>query len=317
VREEDCLKRFLNHRCLWMKFDCIEVEILTIPLSSSRPFNLDFSLCCGQAFRWDKQGEWWYGVVGEEVCKIRQRREALEFENVNTSIVKDYFRLDDDLPKILSYIKKDKNIETAVGELRGLRILRQEPWECLISYICATYKNVSAIKRMLSNLSRRFGEKICLEGRDFYTFPKPAKLAGASLRELTTCGLGYRAKYVSETAKLICEGTYDFERLKKAVYEKAKEELMFLPGVGPKVADCVLLFSLEKLEAFPVDVWIKRAVLRYYARHFSDEFVRRISIQESLSISGYEKLSSFGREYFGKYAGYAQEYLYHYERMQH
>jgi N-glycosylase/DNA lyase len=289
---------------------------MTIQLSSSCPFNLDFTLCCGQAFRWNKQGDWWYGVVGEEVCKISQKGEKLEFESVNAGFVQNYFRLHDDLPKIFLEINKDKNIEAAISEFKGLRILRQEPWECLISYICATYKSISAIKRMLSNLSKRFGEEICLESDCFYTFPKSVKLARASVQELTACGLGYRAKYVSETAKLICEDTFDLERLKKTAYEKAKEELMSLPGVGPKVADCVLLFSLERLEAFPVDVWVMRAVLKYYANHFSEEFFRRKSTQESLSSSEYEKLSSFGREYFGNYAGYAQEYLYHYERMQ-
>jgi N-glycosylase/DNA lyase len=289
---------------------------VTIELDSAGPFNLDFSLCCGQAFRWDKPDEWWYGVVGEEVCKIRQTRTALEFENVDAGFIKNYFRLSDDLTKILSQIKRDKNIETAIREFSGLRILRQEPWECLISYICATYKSVSAIKGMVSNLSKRFGEKIWLENRDFYTFPKPVKLARANMRELRACGLGYRARYVSETAKLIFSGTCDLEHIKKTVYEKAKEELMLLPGIGPKVADCVLLFSLEKLEAFPVDVWIKRAVLKHYAKHFPSEFVRRLAARTSLSISDYRKLSSFGREYFGPCAGYAQEYLYHYERMQ-
>lgn len=317
MREEDYLKRFLNHRCLWMKLDCTEVGVMTIQLSSSCPFNLDYTLCCGQAFRWDKQGEWWYGVVGEEAFRIRQKFKMLEFESTNAGFVENYFRLHDDLPKILSQINKDKKIEAAISRFRGLRILRQEPWECLISYICATYKSISAIKRILSNLSKRFGEETCLESHGFYTFPKPVKLAHASVQKLAACGLGYRAKYVSETAKLVCEDTFDLELLKKTAYEKAKEELMNLPGVGPKVADCVLLFSLEKLEAFPVDVWIRRAILKYYARHFPNEFFRRISAQESLSSSEYEKLSSFGREYFGKYAGYAQEYLYHYERMQH
>lgn len=288
---------------------------MTIQLSPSCLFNLDFTLCCGQTFRWDKQGDWWYGVVGEEVCKIRQNGKTLEFKGVNASFVENYFRLHDDLPRILSQINKDKNIGAAICEFRGLRILRQEPWECLISYICATYKSISAIKRMLCSLSKRFGEKICLERRSFYTFPKPAKLAIAGLHELDACGLGYRAKYVSETAKLVYESTNSLEHLKKKTYENAKEELMGFPGVGPKVADCVLLFSLDKLEAFPVDVWIRRVILKYYAQSFPNEFIRRMSAQESLSSSEYKKLSSFGRKYFGSYAGYAQEYLYHYERM--
>jgi N-glycosylase/DNA lyase len=143
-----------------MKSDCTEVKAMKIQLGPSCLFSLDFTLCCGQTFRWGKQGEWWYGVAGEEVCKIRQKPRILEFESVNTSFVENYFRLHDDLPKILSLISRDKNIQTAIEEFRGLRILRQEPWECLISYICATYKSISAIKGMLANLSRRFGEEI-------------------------------------------------------------------------------------------------------------------------------------------------------------
>jgi N-glycosylase/DNA lyase len=142
------------------------------------------------------------------------------------------------------------------------------------------------------------------------------KLAKATSENLRECELGYRVKYVSETSKEIFKNGYELEQLKKASYDQAKEELLRFPGVGPKVADCVLLFSLEKLDAFPVDVWIRRAVLKYYASSFPSEFVDAISRQKCLSGSGYRRLNLFGRQYFGKYAGYAQEYLYHYERTQ-
>jgi N-glycosylase/DNA lyase len=287
---------------------------MKISLSPSCPFNLDFTLACGQVFRWIKRGEWWYGVVGEKVFKIRQIGDELRFENVDSVFAKDYFGLQDDLPKILRQITKDKYIETAAKKFNGLRILRQDPWECLISYICATYKNISAIKQMLFNLSKKFGEKVCFDGYEFYTFPTSEVLAKATIAEMAECGLGYRAKYVSETAKMVHEDDFEFKRLRKMPYEEAREELLDFPGVGLKVADCVLLFSLSKFEAFPVDVWIKRAILKYYANHFPKEFIRRISGKNSLTASEYEKLSSFGRMYFGEYAGYAQEYLYHYER---
>ena len=288
---------------------------MKIKLDPSNPFSLDFTLCCGQTFRWDKHGDWWYGVSAEKAFKTRQDGDELKFENAETDIVRRYFRLDDDLRMIFAQITKDKHIERAVNEFSGLRILRQDPWECLVSYICATYKSIAAIKHMLHNLSRKFGQKTCLDGCDLYTFPTPKRLAEATVSELMTCGLGYRAKYVSETAKVVCDGGLELQSLKKACYDEAKKALMALPGVGPKVADCVLLFSLEKLEAFPVDVWIKRVMLRYYADQFSGEFVKRLSGKESLSNSDYIRLNSFGREYFGKYAGYAQEYLYHYARM--
>jgi N-glycosylase/DNA lyase len=287
---------------------------MTIQLSPSVPFNLDTTLCCGQVFKWDKHDEWWYGAAGERLFKIRQNGDKVEFENVDTDFVMDYFGLTDDLPKIFSQISKDNYIQTAINEFKGLRILRQDPWECLISYICATYKSIAAIKRMLHNLSRMFGDRIRLDDHEFYTFPAPQKLAQASMHQLAECGLGYRARYVCETARMVNQGIIDFEQLKKMAYETAKAELLCLPGVGMKVADCILLFSLGKLEAFPIDVWIRRTILRHYREHFPREFIKRIKDKQSLTKSEYERLSTFGRGHFGRYAGYAQEYLYHYER---
>jgi N-glycosylase/DNA lyase len=287
---------------------------MKIQLNASTPFDLGFTLCCGQAFRWDKQGEWWYGVVGEHVLKIRQTGNVLEFENIDARFVKNYFGLDDDLLKILSQIRKDTLTIQAIEAFKGLRILCQNPWECLISYICATHKNIQAIKQMLSNLSKKFGDKIHFDGCDFYTFPTPERLAKATTQELARCSLGYRTRYVSETAKMVYENDFELESLRKLSYEKAKEELLNFSGVGLKVADCVLLFSLGKLEAFPVDVWIKRVILEHYGSYFPNDFIRKISGKKSLTNSEYEKVSLFGRRYFGDYAGYAQEYLYHYER---
>ncbi|MEM3700662.1 MAG: DNA glycosylase [Candidatus Bathyarchaeia archaeon] len=287
---------------------------MKIWLNPSCLFNLDVTLCCGQAFRWDKHSGWWYGVVGGKVLKIRQIDDLLEFENADADFVKNYFGLNDNLPHILSEISKDENIKKAVKMFNGLRITRQNPWECLISYICATYKNISAIKQMLFNLSKKFGEEIHFEGQKFYTFPTPEGLAKAAIQELASCGLGYRVRYVAETAKVVYENHFDLESLRNMSYEKARKELLKFSGIGLKVADCVLLFSLGKLEAFPVDVWIKRAILKYYANHFPKEFIWKISSKKSLSNAEYEKLNLFGRKYFGEYAGYAQEYLYHYER---
>jgi len=289
---------------------------MQLTLKLSYPFNLDVTLCCGQAFRWDKLGKWWYGVVNENVFKVRQVDACLKFENVDAKIVNNYFRFRDDLSKIYLQMGKDEHIKRAMAAFYGLRILRQDPWECLISYICATYKNIPAIKQMLSRLCRKFGNKVVFEENVFYTFPTPQKLAKSSVKELTNCGLGYRAKYVSETAKIIHENVFDLKDLRKMSYEKARKNLLNFPGVGLKVADCVLLFSAEKLEAFPVDVWIKRAIVKYYAKFFPAGFISKISDKKALTCAEYEKLSLFGRKYFGKYAGYAQEYLYYYERSQ-
>jgi len=290
---------------------------MTVQLSPSYPFNLNFTLGCGQAFRWNKHGEWWYGVVREKIFKIRQIDNKLEFESADADSIKKYFGLYDDLPKIFSQITKDKHIKAAVKNFKGLRILRQDPWECLISYICATYKNIPAIKQMLFNISKKFGNKTVFDGFDFYTFPTPAKLAEVNMKELPECGLGYRARYISQTAKIIHQNEFILDDLSKTSYKKARKELLKFPGVGLKVADCVLLFSFGKLEAFPVDVWIRRIIIKYYANYFPTQFIKKISSKNSLTNSEYERLNLFGRKYFGNYAGYAQEYLYHFERTRY
>jgi len=280
------------------------------------PFNLDATLCCGQVFRWNRKGDWWYGVVADKAFKIRQTNAALEFAKVDEKFVTHYFGLEDDLLKIRGKIGRDEHVKKALQTFWGLRIIRQDPWECLVSYICATYKSIAAIKQMLLKLSKKFGERVALDGCDFYTFPTPDKLAKATANSLATCGLGYRAKYVLETSKRICESNVDLESLRKMAYPQAKETLLSFSGVGSKVADCVLLFSLGKLEAFPVDVWVKRAILNHYADQFPKEFTQKMSANRSFSNAEYERLNEFGRNYFGEYAGYAQEYLYHYERTQ-
>jgi len=287
---------------------------MRIKLNPSVPFNLEVTLCCGQVFRWEKHGEWWYGVVRDRAFKARQTADALEFENADAEFVKNYFGLHDDLAMILRGISRDDHIKQTIRMFKGLRILRQDPWECLISYVCATYKNIAAIRQMLSKLSRMFGNKVRFDNMDFYTFPKPHELATASKTQLLNCGLGYRAEYVHQTARTIFHSKFNIERLRKTCYEEARTELLAFQGVGSKAADCILLFSLGKFEAFPVDVWIKRAIMRHYENHFPREFTARIKQEGTLTRSQYEKLSLFGRSYFGKFAGYAQEYLYHYER---
>jgi len=295
--------------------------MMQIPLDqSTTPFNLDHTLLCGQSFRWEKLDGWWYGVIEGKVVKVKQISDKLLFqtfpEKEKVDFVENYFRLDDNLLHILSKINKDEHIGRAIQRFRGLRILRQEPWECLISYICATYKNIPAIKKMVLNLSKQFGRKIMFEGRDFYTFPTPSDLAEADPEQMKPCKLGFRAERVLEASRIVHNKELDLETLRRMDYRKAKRELLSLPGVGQKVADCVLLFSLDKLEAFPVDVWVKRAILEFYSCRFEESFVKKISRRASPALGEYEKLSSFGRKYFGEYAGYAQEYLFALQRRQ-
>jgi len=285
---------------------------------SKTPFNLDFTLQCGQTFRWEKIGEWWFGVVRRYVVKARQNNDVLEVhtypEEPDFRFWRGYFRLDDDLPRIYSLIVKDDHIKAAVESFRGLRLLRQEPWECLVSYVCATNKNIPAIKDMIFRMCKNFGKKLLFEGREFYTFPKPKDLANADIERLKACKLGFRAKRVREIAKKVDSKEFDLEALHRLSYGDAWRKLLKLPGVGPKVADCFLLFSLGKLEAFPIDIWMKRIILKYYHDHFEESFVKRVLGKKSPSRAEYRKIGLFGRKYFGEFVGYAQEYLYHYER---
>ncbi len=287
---------------------------------SKTPFSLDYTLSCGQTFRWEKRDEWWIGVVGQTVLKLRQNGGALLFEgssdDADAEFVSQYFRLDDDLRSVYSALVRDKYAREAVKQFRGLRLLRQKPWECLVSYICATYSNIPAIKQMIGNISRKFGELIEFEGVRFCGFPQPEALARASLRDLRLCKLGYRAERVRETARLIDRGDFDLEALRDLSYVDAKKMLLSLPGVGSKVADCVLLFSLDKLEAFPIDVWMKRIMLESYSGYFEPGFVDRVKGKRSLSQRDYQIMYAVGRRVFGEFLGYAQEYLYHYRRCQ-
>ncbi|MDR2699956.1 MAG: hypothetical protein LBC12_03995 [Nitrososphaerota archaeon] len=280
------------------------------------PFDLNLSLCCGQIFRCKKQDNWWYCISEDKIFKIRQinNSNCLEFEGINTDFVTTFFGLKDNLTEIEQTVNKDSYIAAALEQFKGLRLIRQNPWECLISFICATYKNIAAIEQTLFKISQTHGEKKCFDDRNFWLFPSVEKLARTSVQNLEGCGLGYRAKYVQATAKRVYDEQIDLECFKHLSYVEAKKRLFEFPGVGLKVADCVLLFSLEKMKAFPVDIWIKRILLNYYADQLSQGFVEKLRRHDSLSNGEYEKLCLFAQNYFGDYAGYAQEYLYHYER---
>ncbi len=279
-------------------------------------FDLDFSLCCGQVFRWKKLDGWWYGIVGDKVIKIRQCGSELEFEGTSEAFVRQYFGLNDDLAKIGKCIAKDDYIRVALQRFEGLRIVRQVPWECLISFICATYKSIAAIEVMLRKISEKYGEKRVVEGMDFYTLPTIERLACASENGLRECGLGYRAKYLLSTAKTVHAEHIDLDGLKAVPYLEARKKLLEFSGVGLKVADCVLLFSLEKSESFPVDVWVKRVILNHYSNQLPADLIKKMKSHDSLTNGEYIKIGDFARTYFGRYAGYAQEYLFHYERTQ-
>jgi N-glycosylase/DNA lyase len=293
---------------------------------SNVAFNLGHTLDSGQAFRWTQKGDWWLGVLPGGALKVRQEDKALicvsSSELVSAKIVHEYFRLDDSLERIYSRIVKDPHVTEAVQRYYGLRLIDQDVWECLLSFVIATNANIPRIKLMISNLCERFGEKKQFEGASYSLFPPPELLANATVDELAECGLGYRARFVKSVAEKVASRSVDFGELRLADYPRAKEilterllgEKTFL-GVGRKAADCILLFACRKDEAFPIDVWMARVLARYYPRLFSRETAKRleshVSNESRLSDGQYDEISNSMREYFGEYAGYAQQYLFH------
>jgi N-glycosylase/DNA lyase len=295
------------------------------------PFNLRYTLDSGQAFRWSEKGEWWYGVLGDGVIKLKQEGPALvcvsSSDALNSRRVFNYLGLEDDLQGILSSIMKDGNITEAVQTFYGLRIMKQDVWECLLSFAIATNSNIPRIRGMISNLCERYGEPVEFEGARYRLFPGPERVAQAGLDDLVGCGLGYRARFVKGIAEAVSGGRRNLDELRLHDYSKARELLMeeilgkkTLMGIGPKVADCVLLFSCDKDSAFPIDVWIARVLARSYPHLFDDDLKERlaskVSGKTSLSEATYERLAASARYYVGEYAGYAQQYLFHHERME-
>jgi len=275
----------------------------TINLSYDEQFSLDQTLGCGQVFRWDKtKAGWWYGVVGRHVIKIRQDSQKLTFEGASVPFVTQYFSLDTNLQLILETIDRDPFIDSAIRRCRGLHLIRQPKWECLISYICSTNSNIPMIRRRIGTIAEQFGREIIFEGKKYYAFPEPSAITCSDGKALTECRLGYRTPYVFNTACSIG----NIKQWEKAItsmgFEAARRELMKLFGVGPKAADCVLLFAFQKYEAFPVDVWIRRIMQQHY--------IRNLTTTSGLTAREYDCIRSFAREHFGEYCGYAQEYLY-------
>lgn len=279
-----------------------EIE-LEVPL----PFSVAESAECGQAFRWTRHGIYHYCVIGGNVLRIRQSGEKL-FASIfpdtgyysTLATVREAFRLDDDFEGIIEEISRDRYIREAVSNHKGLRLLRQDPWECLVSYMCSINSNIPRIKGDVERLSRRYGKRIEFDGMSFYTFPSVRALARADEGEFRSMKLGFRSRFISGAARRIRDEKVDLKRLRSVDYEDAFGELCSYIGIGPKVADCILLFSLDKLQAFPVDRWVRRGVeLLYFGGQKTTE----------------KRVREWSKEHFGRYAGYAQEFLFYGSRL--
>ncbi len=287
-----------------------------------RDYDLAATLDSGQVFRWQRDGENWNGVVGNISVRLTQTEKGIHAQTAapvkNWRWLCEFLQTDIDLATILKTFPDDEPMRAAVASCRGLRLLRQEPWECLASFILSSTKQIVQIRQIVALLCERFGEpiKFCSGGlrpsqsltdgemsavtdRRYNSFPSPQRIAACTEAELRACKMGFRAPSLLAAARQIAEGKLNLEKIRTLDYAEARAELMQLRGVGGKIADCVLLFAYGFDSTFPVDVWIERALQRLY-------FPRR-------RASGL-RLRRFAATHFGPHAGYAQQYLFHYMR---
>ena len=274
---------------------------------SQLPFDIDLSLSCGQIFGWKKTRDTWKGVHNGSIVTIRQKGILIKYDGLSQPDVIRFLGLSDPISDIIESIREhiiaykgspDRFFETRYSQSRGLRILRQHPWECLVSFICSANSNVSTIGKRINLILGRYGTSCTIFEN---TFPDPAVLSQCQEPELRECLTGYRAPYLIKTAQYIHEHPDFFQQVRKMEYHQAKDTLMNLPGVGPKVADCVLLFAFEHLNAVPVGIRIRKII--------EDKYASLIHTDKSGKLP-YDTIGGFCREYFGPYAGYAQQYLF-------
>ena len=271
-----------------------------------RDYDLAATLAGGQAFRWQQAGGIWHGVIGARWVRLHADRFALTAETPGPvsdwGWLTDYLQLDLDLDAVLQTFPDDAPMRAAVAACRGLRLLRQDPWEGLASFILSSSKQIVQIRQIISALCERYGQALAVPAGSApaCAFPTAVRLADATEAELRGCKMGFRAPFLLATARRVASGAFDLARMRSLSVEAARAELMQLPGVGRKVADCVLLFGYGFPAAFPVDVWVMKALRQLY-------FPRgRVRLP---------RLHRFAREHFGPNAGYAQQYLFHYMRL--
>jgi len=270
-----------------------------------RDYDLAATLTCGQVFRWQQQVHWWAGVIGNRWVRLRSEPGSITAETAEPVADWDwlahYLQLHVDLAEVLRTFPDDAPMLAAVAACRGLRLLRQDPWECLASFILSSTKQIVQIRQIIALLCERYGEPLAVKHGwpPAFTFPSPALLARVTEAELRACKMGFRAPYLRATAEMIASGLFEPGRLQQLPVEVGRAELMKLPGVGRKIADCVLLFGYGCQSAFPVDVWVMKALRQLYFPR------RRVTLR---------RLHQFTATHFGPRAGYAQQYLFHYMR---
>jgi N-glycosylase/DNA lyase len=276
-----------------------------IALKNVKNFSISQIAESGQTFRWDKNDDDSYTIVAlGKVINISQNNEDITIEGINEfeyeKTFKNYFDMNRDYSRIIADLKgKDKYLDEALIYGSGIRILNQDVWETIISFIISGNNNIPRIKKSINKISEKYGNFIKeIDGKNIFSFPTPKELSVATVAELRECGVGYRDKYIYETTKMIVNNEINLELTKDMEIDIARNELKKLLGVGNKVADCILLFSLNVSNAFPVDTWVKKILSDYYG----------------VNEKNNKKINEFANNYFGKSCGIAQQYLFYYVR---
>ncbi|MGG7079263.1 DNA-3-methyladenine glycosylase family protein [Clostridium sardiniense] len=278
-------------------------------LEGVKNFNIKQILECGQCFRWEKKAELDYIVIAYgRVIEVVQEDDKVTILNSNEEDFKniwfEYFDLERDYSKIKEELSKDEILKKSVDYGYGIRILNQEPFELVISFIVSARNSIPSIKKTIKKISERWGTEIEYKGEKFYTFPTPEMLKDATEDEIRETGASFRSKYIVDTVANInndldnLEGVYNLERITSLTDDECHTALQEFKGVGAKVADCIMLFSMSKYSAFPVDVWVKRAMMHFY----------------NAEEGSLNKIRIFARNEFKDLSGFAQQYLFYYAR---
>lgn len=283
----------------------------TYIIKSPSSFELKDIFDCGQCFRWNKEIDDSYtGIWKNNVVNVKKENDNIIFTGVSSSEnfeeeINKYFDMDRDYEEIKEKLSKiDDNMKTSIEYGKGIRILNQELWETIISFIISANNNIPRIKGIIERLSKNYGKKIEWNGKEYYTFPTPEELKDVTVEEYRSLGLGFRDIRLYETTKMILEKEVDLEELQNNPNTiEVREKILTLSGVGPKVADCILLFSsLKRFEVFPIDVWVRRVMNDLYIKNEDENKVSK------------KQIENLAKEKFGNLAGLAQQYLFYWRR---
>lgn len=258
---------------------------------------------CGQCFRWNRQQDGSYtGVAMGRVLNVKEENDTVIFTNTNikefNEIWYNYFDLGRDYGKIKEELSKDPVLREAIPFGEGIRILKQDVWETILSFITSANNRIPMIKKALEELSQKYGTPIEWQGKTYYKFPTPDQLKGETYDDVKACKTGFRAKYILAASYMVSAGEIDIYNIHNLSTEDARKTLIRFQGIGPKVADCIMLFSMDKYDAFPVDVWVKRVMEHFY-------------LEKDIPLS---KIQTYAKDKFGELAGFAQQYLFYYAR---